>query len=648
MGRVSALPLPFCNNAGVFIVVYSLLSISACVSQFLLGSLETCGIFLHDFTPYTSEQGDVIHEIIKHLHLNQRRLQSVIVKNAVSQREVHTNIFKSMKYGCFLYAHINFGQDLFSTIPSFSDSLQRTLYKKALFLIFVKDNADKMLTSESSKLQRDRQYTIFVSRIYMIQNFNQLRTKILLFHKTYFFCPFCEHSLVQLDSTNTTNILSINLLSYKKSWATGLAQHYDKANNAEVLKSEEYCRQENAHIIMYEKNPRCQIDSIIIQMIVFASGSNVTVKQYVSKYPDDSKIPQIYTYCTYAGYQAREKYSSLILREHECPSIIYCYNLGKVTMAETNMWTKYVPNNVWALVGLCLLLSAILNATDGLHAKPDKSLSKSFVLFVNSFLKLINILWRQSWSHKLKLLASLELLFITLISLYENSITVSVVAPLIPRPLSNTIELYNNNFTFVVERQFSTTVYNWLSDEYNTVNYPRVLKAKDFNLLDTWLEELFLGHGSQKKYAIVGFLYKYYHFRAVLYVKERNDTCYQLYPTEGEFYSTPFYFLFLSPVAPSLQTGALLVHAHGFLAMIEKSQNFIINFGVLDFTRPLLAKYDKDINNLDLKNNRLKENLITLGNIKSVLYIGLVLFLSSSVTFVAEICSKNIYFLMFN
>jgi len=296
-----------------------------------------------------------------------------------------------------------------------------------------------------------------------------------------------------------------------------------------------------------------------------------------------------------------------------------------------------------------LLLSAILNTTNqfGLRKKPIKSVFKCFVLFVNCFLSLSRILWRQSWSHKLKLLAGLELLFTTLLSIYENSITVSVVVPLVPKPLLNTRELYNNNYTFIVEKAFSLRIYHWLSDEYNTVNHPRVCPVLHFHYINNWLEDLFLRRENQTKYAIVGFLSKYFHFRAVWFVKERNDTCYQVYPAEGEFYSVPYYFTLKSAVASSLTKGLSLVQAHGFYSMIEKSQNFREHLSALYFTRPLIAKYDKDIDNFDLKNNRMKENLITLGNIKSVLYIGLVLTLSASVTFVAEFCSREMYFLMF-
>jgi len=52
----------------------------------LYPKLETCGIFLQDFEPYSSEQGDLIHELIDHLQLKQTRPQSLIVKNDVEVR----------------------------------------------------------------------------------------------------------------------------------------------------------------------------------------------------------------------------------------------------------------------------------------------------------------------------------------------------------------------------------------------------------------------------------------------------------------------------------------------------------------------------------------------------------------------------------
>jgi len=75
---------------------------------------------------------------------------------------------------------------------------------------------------------------------------------------------------------------------------------------------------------------------------------------------------------------------------------------------------------------------------------------------------------------------------------------------------------------------------------------PKVIKVKSFWFFDDWLENYFLKRNKEIKYAIVGHLSKYQHFRGVTLVKEKDETCYQMFPTENAFSPKPFYFTFAS------------------------------------------------------------------------------------------------------
>jgi len=253
---------------------------------------------------------------------------------------------------------------------------------------------------------------------------------------------------------------------------------------------------------------------------------------------------------------------------------------------------------------------------------------------------------RRSWGHKWKLLVALELFFSPLLSLYENSITVNVVVPLIPKPFLNTRELYDKNYTFVVQSYNFGKTYDWFTDEYNTKNHRRVLQVHNFLYLGDWLERYFLSHQNDAKYAIVGYFFKQFQFQAVAFVKERKGTCYQMHPTEKELYPEPFFFGFASAIGPSLHTGLSLLQAVGFVRVFEASldsRNYLI---ALNYTNSLVAKYDKEIDYIDFKNNKFKESLITLGNMMSVIYVGFVMIASARVTFLAEVFSKEIVFMM--
>jgi len=124
------------------LIVYILMSLTFnvdfCSGVFLSQTLESCGIVLQDFQPCTSEeQGNFIHKLLEHLHLNQTRSKtSLIIKTTLSLRDFHPIIFRSMKYNCFFHVHIKFRKDsLFSTISSFKSPSESALYQKALFII---------------------------------------------------------------------------------------------------------------------------------------------------------------------------------------------------------------------------------------------------------------------------------------------------------------------------------------------------------------------------------------------------------------------------------------------------------------------------------------------------------------------------------
>jgi len=237
-------------------------------------------------------------------------------------------------------------------------------------------------------------------------------------------------------------------------------------------------------------------------------------------------------------------------------------------------------------------------------------------------------------------------MFSALLCLPENSITVNVVVPLVPKPFLNTRELYDNNYTFVVQTKSYEKSYEWLINEYSTKNHPRVIGIAGFWFYDVWLERYFLKHQSSTKYAMVGVFLKTFQFPAVNFLREKNDTCYQMYPSEKELHPKAFFFGFTSAIGTSVNKGHSLVQALGFPQLAEAAQDFRLHLLALSYTRQLLAKYDKEINHVDLKHKRLKENLITSGNMKTVYYVGLIVIVCSCICFAAEVFSKVIVFMM--
>jgi len=303
-----------------------------------LETFETCGIFFQDFQSNSSEQrGDSFHGIIEHLQLKTNNPQSLILKNAISRREIHPKIFRSMTYDCFLHVHyFNNGNDLFSTIPPFDNPSQKRLYQRRLYLIFVSTNPFKMFTKSSLSLQLDRQQRVFVVRIEETLCRKKRRTKPFVFSELYFFCQFCQSGLVRFNAMSMgMHFSSLKLTSFEKNWVTDIANHCYQVYPLFKSYNEEFCRHMNLMYI-YKKETQCMLHDFLAQLILSASGRNLTLKLKFGTQLDFSKKPQIFIYDYFSGAEDPYMY-------YEYPSVMHCFNLGKVTIAETNMWTKYVP-----------------------------------------------------------------------------------------------------------------------------------------------------------------------------------------------------------------------------------------------------------------------------------------------------------------
>jgi len=321
--------LPVHKILGVFVALCLIWDTGVFSSVFLPQTFETCGVFLADFQPSSNEQGDVVHEILQQLQLSQKISRSLIIKNELAKRDIHPDIFRSMKYDCFLYILVNFGKDLFSTLPSFEDPFQSALYRKALFLMFVNHNPTDMLTGNNWYLHVERQYRIFVDRVKMTPYYNQLREKPFAFYQRYFFCTFCYRGLLQLNPMYT-KFLFLKLSNFQKFWSPIYAQHYYLGSNDSEVANED-CRRKN-FTNLYRRKPKCYIPPILYQLIVSASGNNFTMTPYVTEYFDYTTIPQIFGK-QHAGVfdEAYFQYSSPLLNYNEYPNIIYCLNLGRET-----------------------------------------------------------------------------------------------------------------------------------------------------------------------------------------------------------------------------------------------------------------------------------------------------------------------------
>jgi len=113
-------------------------------------------------------------------------------------------------------------------------------------------------------------------------------------------------------------------------------------------------------------------------------------------------------------------------------------------------------------------------------------------------------------------------------------------------------------------------------------------------------------------------------------------------PPEGAFSPMPFYFTFPSAASPLLHKSVLLCQSHGLFQAFKNARNFRLSLAALSYSKRLAVKQGlKGITLVDIKKSKLNDSMIAIGNIKSVLFVGLVLVLSACVCFVAEVSTKT-------
>jgi len=194
-----------------------------------------------------------------------------MIKTDTSQSLIYPDVFRTMTYDWYLYVHINFGENLFSIVPSIESPLQSALCKKGMFLVVVKNDPDDMFESADWKLQLERQYQIFVVWMKMTQFVSNKLTiigkQLFSSYKTYFFCTFGRGVVVWVVATTPKNILALKLLSLKKSWVSWFAVHDFTFNNEVELANEQSCKKLDVIQLYNKQFKKCQYYLMLARII---------------------------------------------------------------------------------------------------------------------------------------------------------------------------------------------------------------------------------------------------------------------------------------------------------------------------------------------------------------------------------------------
>jgi len=118
---------------------------------FDFSQIQTCGILINDHDKWSHQQQDIHHSIIESaINSNKKYQQSVIIQTKPLLTEAHLpQIFKSMRYNCYVHFHINIeGRTLFSLISreNYISEHEIILRKEAIFFMVISQDPDSLYT----------------------------------------------------------------------------------------------------------------------------------------------------------------------------------------------------------------------------------------------------------------------------------------------------------------------------------------------------------------------------------------------------------------------------------------------------------------------------------------------------------------------
>jgi len=592
--------------------------------------------------------------LIENVQVKQQRLISVLVQNRKAIEiygryfDIAPAIFRSMTYMCYVHITISGPKFWMGSLPIWTPKglNEQAVYKRALIIIIVRKHPRKMsyYTIDYEDMIK-MEHRVFMYRI-MLKG-DGFHRKIV-FSKAYFLCVFCEPGIVYIGDKNVD--LSTDISNFKHRWK--YATHYWQRDFLEKI-SDEVCNERTITSLSSISN-KCHAAQAVTQLIFHSYDKNLTVVIWDYRgnpkisYPDTRTDPSDYIH------------TKPDIETYERPIIMYCDYGGAFLVAQRDMWNKNVSTVVWVALAITILVLAVLSILRDSNSYLGRSLLSILLLYLNNVVQLMRAFIRQGAAHKWILLAFIEIMVNIMLTAYENYITVNVVVPLVPKPYSNTKQIFDNNYYFTLngKSKVCTDIFptppcenyvkyradTWLQNEYNTVNHEKVFEISKYEFSHKWIYNLLKKNETGKKHAVVGTSQNGDNFYFVEQTIGKMYSCYKIFPTDKAFNEYPILISFESAISSQLIRKMKVLKASGVLTAIELVTQFNRKIKAnaelkrLRSSGKLLNYKGQDFSNF------LTNNLITLQHGTRPCMLGITVIIVSVVIFMLEFAYLRVDF----
>jgi len=507
-----------------------------------------CGYSIRDPIKQEHKQNDFYSIILKQ---STRKYFPVTIERGLNTSTLIPEIFRSMKYECFIHLLVSWDKKLVSHLP-LSDNNYDASFRRATYMIAFSSKFN--IKSVKLRALRELEIRVFLLELSIMPSVSGFFITTI---KWRYPCPICNIVWLIRPSERLQNYHQTN---YQKHWKE--ARHnYDTRGHRNRPENDLSC----GILILWltyevQSAPkRCALKEVIVESIIAASKLNLTVGIGQSG-------PLINVH--FVALEFKETHAQLDFERCLQPQLLYCIHTERQDMPQQNIWYSSVENSVWISICLSIFCVATLHYSKK-RILPTKH--RSCEHFFNAIFLKLRILLKQNTGHNRTLILLIEFTFFIVLCVYENFLMLNLVIKSPVPAYENFTQLMMNNYTYLTG--FSQNEDLWVEKTFGTKNkYATMRLAGNFRweLSIDFFKSLFWSQQDGRKYVLPDL-----HMTQDVIIQYVNEivgwkyTCYKMIPVETDFSTRWTFTLFVSSVSHLLQKAKRKLEEMGAYALLE-------------------------------------------------------------------------------
>jgi len=450
----------------------------------------------------------------------------------------------------------------------------------------------------------------------------------------FYYCVFTR-SVFRLKDQN--NVLQTQITDYQREWQEGATHTWPYFGNLEGYLSNSFKCSKVSYVNYFHPTVRyCRSKQLIFQLIVTFSKLNISLKVI----PHTIYVVPGLDIVTLGGGDRGELshwnfYSTPSLKSYEKLGMIYCLDKNVEFLRRGDIWFNILQKIIWFLLILTIFLVAVLNVLCSTLKRRIENVLEEICF---EFWDILRTITRQTINLKDTRFLLLEIIFVILLIVYENYVTLEIVVLKVPKPFSDLKELVNQNYTFVLDKRTLNTASIWLKKEFNTTDDDRRVLEADIKMQYSWIQQYFWKQSNSIfKYAVLDKYAGNTYIDYVTMLSEHLYLCHKLYPSHQAFWAMPDMYAFESPVSEYFRTGLSNLHASGVDLLLKNTNYEFSKYWAriqnrLEEANDKAMKASRDVE----ENNRFSNNMLRLKNWVIILCIVCALLIISFIVLFVE------------